>query len=207
MEMSSMQKHRIFRIIVTIYLLCISFSYGQTINIYGLYVENRISDIETLLAKNLIKNDEWLQFTKALFEEDFEVALEKYITLYRNSTDDRLKRLILDRISQYYYAKGLYDSADRIINDEDFRKRIFSISMKKIFFGVQLGAFTNYQNAIKGKNQYSINLNNLEIITKKSGGKQLYVIVAGNFESREEAEKFQKAIREKYKYTSIIIQF
>jgi len=207
MEVSSMQKHLIFRTIVTIYLLCISFSYGQTNNIYSLYVENSISDIEDLLAKNLITNDEWLQFTKALFEEDFEVAFEKYITLYRNSTDDQLKRLILDRISQYYYAKGLYDSAERIIKDEDFRKRIFSISMKKIYFGVQLGAFTNYQNAVKGKNQYSKNLQGLEIITKKSGGKQLYVIVAGNFESREDAEKFQKEIREKYKYNSIIIQF
>lgn len=207
MGMPSMPKYSLIRnISICFIFLCLSV-YSQTADFNSLYSENRISEIEDLLLQNKINHDGWKEFAKALFEENWEIAIQKYIDIYVNTQDNQIQRAVLDRISQYYYAKGLYDSANRIINDENFRKRIFSINTKKIYFGIQLAAFSSYENALKGRDQYSKKIDNTNIMTKESGGKKLYVIVAGKFSSKQEAESYRKQLREELGIQGIIVQF
>lgn len=207
MGVPSMPKYSLIRNISICFLFLYLSVYSQTVDFHSLYSENRISEIEDLLLQNKINHAGWEEFAKALFEENWEIAIQKYIAIYLNTQDNQIQRAVLDRISQYYYAKGLYDSANRIINDENFRKRIFSINTKKIYFGIQLAAYSSYENAIKGRDQHSKKIDNTNIMTKESGGKKLYVIVAGKFSSRQEAESYQKQLREELGIQGIIVQF
>jgi cell division protein FtsN len=101
----------------------------------------------------------------------------------------------------------LYDSAERILKDPEFRQKIFAMNTEKIFFGVQLGAFSTMENAEKAKNKYSKNIDDIKIINKQSGGKRLYVVVAGNYGNRADAENFKKVILKKYSYSGMVIQY
>ena len=133
--------------------------------------------------------------------------MKEYISLYNLSADPQLKKLIIDRISQYYYAKGLYDSAERLLHDEEFRKTLFSMSIEKISFGVQLGAFSTQENALKGKDKYSGKLDDIKIIKKSSSGKILFVVVAGQFDTKQKATQYMQRIKEEHGFKGIIIQY
>lgn len=207
MDLSAMQKYRIFRNIILLVLITVSLGISQSEKLYQLYVDNHIDQLENLIGQGTIQDPNWQQFTRALFIEKIEEALAEYIAIYNKTNDALLKKLILDRISQYYYAKGLYDSANRILKDENFRKKIFSLNIKRIYFGVQLGAFSSKNNAIRGLNNYSNLEHEVSIIKKESGGKVLYVLVAGEFKSKDEAQRFRDQLKSNYGYKGIIVQY
>jgi cell division septation protein DedD len=101
----------------------------------------------------------------------------------------------------------LYDSADRILKDPQFRQKIFAMNTDKISFGVQLGAFSSMENANKAKNKYSKNIDDIRIVNKQSGGKQLYVVVTGKYSTRPDAETLKQSLLNKYGYSGMVIQY
>ena len=207
MDLPAMQKFQFFRRLILI-LLFISFSLqAQNHRIYDLYISNQFAEIEKMLNEEPIAEQDWKKFCQILFIEDLDAALKEYILLYNISTDNQLKKLVIDRVSQYYYAKGLYDSAERLLHDEEFRKTLFSMNIERISFGVQLGAFSTQENAIKGKDKYSGKIDDIKIIKKSSGGKILFVVVAGQFENRQKANEYLQRLKEEYGYKGIVVQF
>jgi uncharacterized protein (DUF2164 family) len=180
---------------------------SQNQDLAQLYMNDKITDIEQLYNEGKISRLDWQKFAAALFTENLDDALNQYIELYSYTSDEQLKRFIVDRVSQYYYAKGLYDSAERLLKDDDFRKRIFKINIEKIYFGVQLGAFSSQDNARIAKEKYEKQLDNISIITKNSAGKSLFVVVAGKFENRSQAEQFKNQLINNYGYKGMVIQY
>jgi len=207
MDLSAMQEYKFFRRIILILVLVVLTAQAQTHRVYDLYNSNQISEIEKLLNNGQITEEDWRQFAEILFIEDLDSALKQYISLYGKTTDNQLKNLVIDRISQYYYAKGLYESAERILDDEQFRARLFSMNIEKIYFGVQLGAFSSQENASNAKDKYSKNISDITIIQKSSGGKVLFVVVAGKLDSKQKAEQYKTSISEKFGYKGIVIQY
>jgi hypothetical protein len=202
-----MQKYRLFRLLIGLIIIFIYSAQGQESDPYQLYLSGQFSTLEQLITNDQISSPDWKEFTKALFQEDFNEALKQFINIYKHTSDNRLKKVIIDRVSQYYYAKGLYDSAERILKDEGFRNQIFSVETDKIYFGVQLGAFSAQENAVKARANYLKKLSEVTIIKKTSGGKLLYTVVAGRFEKKESAENYKAQIKEKYGYKGITVQF
>ncbi|UCF63395.1 MAG: SPOR domain-containing protein [bacterium] len=202
-----MQEYKFLRRIILILILVVLNAQAQNHPVYNLYNSNQISEIEKLLNNGQISEEDWRQFAEILFIEDLDSALKQYISLYGKTTDNQLKKLILDRISQYYYAKGLYESAERILDDEQFRARLFSMNIEKIYFGVQLGAFSSQENASSAMDKYSKNISDMTIIKKSSGGKLLFVVVAGKLDSKQKAEQYKTSISEKFGYKGIVIQY
>lgn len=202
-----MQKYRFISGVISALLLIICPAMSQQIDIYQLYSTQQFAEIEKELEAGRITDEKWQKFAEILFMENLDEVLTRYITLYNDYNDDRLHKVIIDRISQYYYARGLYDSADRILKDPLFRKKIFAINTDKILFGVQLGAFSSMENANKAKNKYSKNIDDIRIINKQSGGKRLYVIVAGKYGTRKDAETFKQSLLKKYGYSGMVIQY
>ena len=202
-----MQKYRFFLGIIIVISITFSFLKAQNPDIYQLYTSGQFHAIEKELTAQNISDEKWRKFAEILFIENLDKALEEYISLYNSYENVQLRNLIIDRISQYYYARGLYESADRILKDEEFRQKVFAVNTRKISFGVQLGAFSTYDNANAAKNKYSADVDDIIIINKDSGGKQLYVVVAGRYDSREKAENRHKLIRNKLGIKGIIIQY
>jgi uncharacterized protein (DUF2164 family) len=207
MVMSPVQKYQYLCGIVVIILMMYSAAMSQNRDPARLYMNDRIADIEQLYNDGKISSPDWQKFTAALFTENLDDALNQYIELYNYTSDKQLKRFIVDRVSQYYYAKGLYDSAERLLKDDSFRERIFTINIEKIYFGVQLGAFSSQDNARTAKEKYEKQVDNIIIITKNSAGKSLFVVVAGKFENRSQAEQFKNQLINNYGYKGMVIQY
>ncbi|OGB61804.1 MAG: hypothetical protein A2Y94_05150 [Caldithrix sp. RBG_13_44_9] len=202
-----MQKHRFIRFLAVLIIAFIFSAYGQEADLYQLYINGQIATLENLLVSNRIEHPEWKKFISAIFEENFDEALGQFIDIYNQTHDSRLKKVIIDRVSQYYYAKGLYDSAERILEDEGFRNQIFSMEVDKIYFGIQLGAFSSQENAANARSKFQKNISDVTIIKKNSAGKELFVVVAGKFEKKETAENYKAQLNEKYGYKGLIIQY
>jgi hypothetical protein len=202
-----MQKYRFISGVITALLLMLCSAISQQIDIYQLYSTQQFAEIEKELEAGKITDEKWQKFAEILFMENLDEALTRYISLYNNYNDDRLHKVIIDRISQYYYARGLYDSADRILKDPQFRQKIFAMNTDKISFGVQLGAFSSMENANKAKNKYSKNIDDIRIVNKQSGGKQLYVVVTGKYSTRPDAETLKQSLLNKYGYSGMVIQY
>ncbi len=202
-----MQKHRYIQYLALFILLINISLFAQSENWYELYKNNQFSKIETLLKNNKIDNADWVAFFKLTFDEDGENAVGNYMKLYGKVTDQRLKKLIIDRISQYYYAKGYYDTAERIYQDENFREYLLETKSSQTFFGVQLGAFSTYKNAVKSKNRFAGKISNISIITKNNNGHKLYVVIAGKYESRRDAQELYSTIKEQFDHKGIIVTY
>ncbi|MFZ0391106.1 MAG: SPOR domain-containing protein, partial [Calditrichia bacterium] len=145
---------------------------------------------------------------QTLFSETSQSAIADYISLYNKADDPRLKNLIVDRTSQYYYANGYYETASRLMQDESYREEFFSSKNQKTIYGVQLGAFLSRQNAVKLKSRFSGELSDLNIIAKRSGGgEELHIVVTGRLDSREAAEKLKQDIYNNFKHKGIVIQY
>jgi hypothetical protein len=206
MDMSGMQKHRFLQYLAFLLLLP-TFLLAQPKVWYDAYLENDVASLQADLNTNKITNPDWKQFIQAIFMEDVEEAFTQFISVYQSTPDQLLKKVILDRISQYYYAKGLYETANRILTDEEFRNQIFSVREEQIYFGVQLGAFSSMDNAEKARKKYSGSVANISIITKDSSGKKLYAVIAGKFKNREDAEKLENEIQAKFGKKGMITQY
>ncbi len=207
MDLSAMQKYRFIQ-----YLIIFSISFclnvtAQPQKWYKLYKDNDLLKLEQSWKSGKINNTDWNTFLGYIFTEKFEDILPSIIQLYDRTTDKFLKRAILDRLSQYYYSKGFYDTANRILHDVQFRNQIFSIKKKKIQFGVQLGAFSSYENALKSKQNLSKKLNDIFIISRNRNGRKFYLVVAGKFNSKSEAIQYKNNIYNTIKKKGIIIQY
>lgn len=202
-----MQKYRLIQLLILFILCTVVWAAGQEPDYHQLYITGQIATLEQLLSDQQIKSPDWKKFVAALFEENFDQAFKTYIEIYHQNTDIQLRSVVIDRISQYYYAKGLYESAERLLIDEKFRNQIFSVETDKIYFGIQLGAFSSKANAEKARLDFMKTLSELTIVKKISGGKELYIVVAGKFQNKEAAEDYKNQLRKKYGYKGMVIQF
>jgi len=201
------QKHRFVQYLIISVVLVSSSLLAQPDNWFRLYTENNIVELKKLLDEKKITDTNWASFVEILYEEEVENALPRFVDLYKNARDKKLKKIILDRISQYYYARGFYTTANRIIEDKDFRDQIFSTKVQKKYFGVQLGAFSSYDNALKSKKKYLSKIKHVSIITKQRNNRKLYVVVVGKLGTKEEAIKLKTRIRDEFGQKGIIIQY
>ena len=196
-----------FRYILLILLFLSITIFADTGEVEQLYRQNDIVTLEKLLNDNKINQPDWHDFVTILFVENSEEAIPRLVELHGKSDDVRLKNLIVDRISQYYYAKGLYNSANKIIEDPEFRSQIFTSRQNEISFGVQVGAFSSFDNASKAKSKYQSITNDIFIVPKTNKGKKLYTVVLGKFVNRDAANQLKQQVYQKLNQNAMIIQY
>ncbi len=202
-----MQKHRFIQYIVFATIITVVSLNAQSDYWYRLYLDNDFNTIEQLLKERKISSPQWNRFFNLLFEENGEDALVDYVQLFNEANDAKLKKLLLDRISQYYYAKGLYTTAKRLYDDPNFRAYLFSSKQDKQYYGVQLGAYSTYQNALASQKKLPQSLKNIHILTKNINGKTLYVIVAGKYSNQAQAKKLFQQLKDQFNIQGMIISF
>lgn len=193
----------------------------------GLYRENRILELEALRKNGSIAGEDWKMFADALFEPDAETAASKMIEAYSLSSDRALRTIIRERLSQFYAARGYYETAKRILSDDRFfqgvvalkasrrpeRKtaepgsQIPKVSESGQVFGVQVGAYSAYENAERASQKYRQNYSGVLVLEKERDGSRLYVVVIGGYPSREEAAAAIEGIQKQFKVKGYIIQY
>lgn len=202
-----MQKHRFIQYLISIVIFSVCFAYSQPDNWYQLYMDNNIPALKEQLDSGQISDPLWAKFVQTLFQVELEDVLPNYVAIFEQTNDIKLKKVVLDRISQLYYARGFYETANRILDDKQFQNEFFSAQKEKIYFGIQLGAFSSYTNALRAKKDLSKTIGNVLIVTKNSRGRKLYVVVAGKFTDRQQAQKYRTQLASKYGKKGIIIQY
>ena len=194
-----------------------------------LYRSNNIERLHMLDQQKSITQRDWRLFVEALFLEDAELATQQMMHAYSLSTDNALKRFIRERISQFYVARGYYETARRILNETSFFNKMVSISEKRsqqketvvktnsrshsnssqkgTHFGVQVGAFSTLANAKHASKKYRKNYANTLILEKEKNSLTLYVIVIGSYQTRKEAEREMPKINNRFNLKGYVIQY
>lgn len=200
---------------------------SQTDDLAGLYRDNRILELEALRKNGSIAGEDWKMFTDALFEPDAETAAPKMIEAYSLSSDRALRAIIRERLSQFYAARGYYETAKRILSDDKFFQGVVAlkapqrterktaepgsqspkVSESGQIFGVQVGAYSSYENAERASQKYRQNYSNVLVLEKERPGSSLYVVVIGGYPSREAAAAVIEGIQKQFKVKGYIIQY
>lgn len=211
-----MQKHRFvfhLSILFIISLLLLSPElFGQTeAELERLYENEQLMSLKNYQDGNRISDPQWRMFIDALYTKDADSALEMFAAAYNNTRNKTLQKYIVQRVSDYYYARGYYKTSERLLKDRKYFNKIISQPQQsessEEYYGIQIGAFSNYANASSMKNRWMKKIQNLTIVNKKSNGEDLYVVIAGKHSTKEAAEKELQAIKQKININGFVIQF
>lgn len=194
-----------------------------------LYRENRVLELEQLQRKGSIADPSWDLFVRSILVVDADSAVQMMGEAYRNSTDLQLRRFIRQRVSMAYFAQGYYETARRIAVDENAlldlltTKRKSSAGLSNSIgaasalpdsdvsnggqFGVQVGAYSTYENAVSVSRKLELNYGHSTILAKSREGQKLYVVIFGKFPTREEAERLLKTMQDRNDLHGYIIQY
>ena len=200
-----MQKHRlVFLIVVLVGVFLVAISHpmrGQSSRELAVLYENQqFSKLKEYYEKSQISDSGWKEFIGALFEDNADSAIMMYASVYKSNQDKVLRKFVVERIADYYYARGYYKTSERLQKDKRFLEELVSSQREPeptntVGYGVQVGAFGNYENALTLKNEMLKKNRNVSIVNKKSDGENLYLVVIGKYSDREGAERKLQSLR------------
>lgn len=202
-----MQKYRFFFFfkIIIVFILILIFSnqaFAQSNSeLVSLYENQQLLTLKEYYDNNKIHDPDWKLFIEALFKQNADSSLKIFSNVNIASQDKILGKFIVERISDYYYARGYYKTSERLLKDKKFVDEIISVENESkadaVNFGIQIGAFSSYENALKLKNKVLKEIKNVTIVNKDSNGENLYVVVIGKYSDRKSAESELHSLEEK----------
>lgn len=166
-----------------------------------LYSQHRILDLKQLNESHSIPFEDWKQFINTLFVTEADDAIQKFSDIYTRTEDTRLQQFIRQRIADYYAARGIYGTAEKIERDELFFEHDILprwTGKRSLQFGVQLGAFSTKENARRVKDEFSKDYPNTRIIEKIRSGRKLFIVLIGGYSTRSEAERVARILNHKF---------
>lgn len=190
--------------------------------------------LEELKAKN--PNDPSVMFLDGVLTENGQEAIVIYQNIVDKYPDSKYADAALYRIFSYYYALGLYDTAQEklkqlsesypqspylkiadqniavIENSEVEQNQTTeppnkSASDEDYKFTIQAGAFTNLMNAENLVNDFENSGIFSQMGEKTVGGTIFHIVYAGKFVKYEDAESFLNVINSKFKLNGSIVSY
>ena len=185
------------------------------------------AELPSLLTK--YQNDPGVLYLQGLLTNDGSDAVKIFQSVVDNFPKSEWTDDALYRIYQYYYALGLYKTADqkygqlrqRYPNSPHIaRETRGGVSQQTEeaetpelpresgggTFAVQVGAFSSVENANKQKKFFHNIGYSIEVLNKVKRGKSFYLVWIGNFKSYDDARKFSNGVKGKYKIEPIVVQ-
>ncbi len=213
--------------------------YSQEVDIvpYLKAIENgNIAQAKEALADLKTKNpdDPSVMFLDGVLKENGQEAIVIYQEIVDNYPKSKYADAALYRIFSYYYALGLYESAQEklkqlkssyptspyiqvadqnlsLLEKSDDQQPVTKTEEHKpktqeIFkYTIQAGAFTNLENANKLTGEFESSGIYTQLSDKVVAGTTFHVVYAGKFERYEDAESFLQVINSRYKITGSIV--
>ncbi len=225
-----------------IFLSLITFTgklYSQEVDIipYLKAIENgNIGQAKEALVDLKEKNadDPSVMFLDAVLKENGQEAVVIYQDIVDNHPKSKYADASLYRIFSYYYALGLYETAQEKLKQlkssyptspyiqvadqnlsaleksdiQETQTRLEEINPKveeNYKFTIQAGAFTNFDNAKKLIEEFESASIFCNLGQKTVGGTIFHVVYAGKFEKYEDAENFLQVVNSRYKVNGSIV--
>jgi hypothetical protein len=171
-----------------------------------LYEAHDYDHLRIEFAQYRAENSYEYKFFNALFNENGEEAKTVYENIF-NKGGGLIKRYSAQKLMDYYYAKGYYDSVKKyqeyLVNndlDKDRKRNAVpsrkSAAPKKLF--IQVGAFGLRENAEQLRNMLKTQNIKAAVIEKKINGKTLHLVWINGKDDFESTLKEANLIREKY---------
>lgn len=211
-----MQKHR-FLFNLVVFAGCIASAFSNPVTgqsakeLADLYENQQFLKLKEYHENRQIYDSDWKRFVGAIFEDNADSAVMMFASVYRSSQDKALRKYSAERISDYYYARGYYKTSERILKDKKYLDEIVSAQSEPqrsntSRYGIQVGAFSNHENALTLKNKMLKINKNVTIVNKESNGDSLFLVVIGKYSNREVAEKELQRLRDN-NVAGFIIQY
>jgi cell division septation protein DedD len=178
--------------------------------------------------------DPSVMFLDAVLKENGQEAVVIYQDIVDNHPKSKYADAALYRIFSYYYALGLYDTAQEKLKQlkesyptspyinvadqnlsalkksdvKETETKVDEIKPKieeNYKFTIQAGAFTNLDNANKLVGEFESAGIFSRLGDKAVGGTTFHVVYAGKFEKYEDAESFLQVVNSRYKINGSIV--
>lgn len=199
--MSTMFFRNVFYRIVWIILLLSSLHAQDWKMYFKQYMDGNIDSLQFDKITVRDENDPYYLTIKAAFTKEASVAKTLYEKALQNSSDEKLSEFIIDKIYDYYYARGLYLTAqnfkkrwERILKNSKYNENINSKKEGKGVY-LQFGVFSRKENAMK-----FIEINkDMNIHLKILHKDYKFYVVSGPYFDENEARELSKFIKKKGK--------
>ncbi len=227
-----------FHLIISL-LIFTSFSYSQETDIvpYLKMIESgNLAQVKEGLVelKEKKPDDPSVMFLDGVLTENGQEAIIIYQDIVEKYPNGKYADAALYRVYSYYYALGLYDTAEEKLNEltksypespyikiadqnlnsqeknevekkQETPPQDGSLSEEDYKYTVQAGAFTNLENA-KNLNQEFVSSGIFSrMVDKTVGGTTFHVVYAGKFENYDDAENFLGVLNSKFKINGSIV--
>jgi tetratricopeptide (TPR) repeat protein len=232
-------KLNLFLILIVNIILFTGKSYSQDIDIvpYLKAIENgnlalAKENLSELKEKN--PDDPSVMFLDAVLKENGQEAIVIYQDIVDNHPKSKYADASLYRIFSYYYALGLYDTAQEKLkqlqvnyptspyiqvaeqnisalekSEETKTETRVEESQTKTEedykFTIQAGAFTNLENAKKLIGEFEDAGIFSQLGEKVVGGTTFHIVYAGKFQKQADAESFLQVLSSRYKINGTIV--
>jgi len=178
------------------------------------------------------QNNPGVMYLQAVLTTDGAEAAKLYQNIVDNFPKSEWGDDALYKLYQYYYSIGLYKTADQkltqlkeeypfsayatekisVVEEKQAAKEKPAVMKPKgtvpkfaTNFTIQVGAFSTLQNAGELKEKFEKEGYQSNIFTIVSHGKKLHKVWVGEFQTYEEAKRFNAEIKSKFNLTSIVV--
>jgi tetratricopeptide (TPR) repeat protein len=180
------------------------------------------------------QNHPGVLFLQAVLTTDGTEAVKIYQSIVDNFPKSEWADDALYKLYQYYYAIGLYKTADQKLEQlrRDYPysayaredggtapqaarlpdaegpvvvKQLSPVEKFSTLYTVQVGAFSTMQNAEELRNRFQKEGYVSNIFTMVRDGKKLHRVWVGEFQSQDEARRFAAEIKKKFNLDSIVV--
>jgi tetratricopeptide (TPR) repeat protein len=223
----------IIQILILSSMIAPAFIKGQDVNIvqYLKQIEKgEVQEVKDRLAelRKSFPLSPNVMFLDGVLTENGQEAIEIYNKILDKYPKSAYADAALYRIYTYYYALGLYDSADKFLTrlkqeypespylkmanlnsaeyDENESQLPQNETIANYKFTVQAGAFTNSANASSLKKEFEDAGMNTFIKEKNVGGTIFNVVYVGKFINRDEAESYLQIINSRFKISGRVAE-
>ena len=213
--------------------------YSQDVDIipYLKAIENgNIGQAKEALVDLKEKNpdDPSVKFLDGVLKENGQEAVVIYQDIVDNHPKSKYADAALYRIFSYYYALGLYETAQEKLKQlkssypaspyiqvadqnlsalektdvQETEKKVDEVKPEveeNYKFTIQAGAFTNLDNAKKLMGEFEAASIFSQLGEKIVGGTTFHIVYAGKFEQYEDAESFLQVLNSRYKLNGSIV--
>ncbi len=165
-------------------------------------------------------NDPEIAFFKTIFKDNGEEAIKVYQELYGTS-GGKVKNLMAEKISEYYFAQGYYVKAQEYkrlaaqefqVKTKENSKDVDNNNLKKVSpddhpkYIIQVGAFGVEKNADDLADVLRRKKINVKVVDRNINGKTLYCVWIEGDQDYSSTKSIAENIKAKYKITYRILK-
>lgn len=170
------------------------------------YLSGKPDSVDYSSVPVLSQNDPYFLTLKGLWTRDASQAVDFYQKALEMATDQELRLFLVDKIADFYYAQGLYITAEKFLqqteNGKPAETATSSPSRPEEIF-LQYGVFSTRENAERFVSAHGSSIAGLKILQKE----EFFYVVSGPYFDEQEARDYARKVKKQFKLNPFIKKF